>query len=96
VKALKRAAGPALVGLCLMVVAGCGPSARLAADTPSQAVTTALEQARVSPLVATFTGTLGLDTSSLSNLPASIQPALGALGTGGSASSPRSRVPAAS
>jgi hypothetical protein len=83
---LRRPIGLAvLTGGALLVVAGCGPGLLLSADSPDQAVTTALEQAQTTPLVMSFSGSLGLQTSGLGNLPGQIQSALGQLGGGGSA-----------
>jgi hypothetical protein len=67
------------------VVAGCGPGAVLTAATPDQAVSTALQAVQTTPLRMSLTGDLTLDTSTLANLPTSIQTAIGQLGSGGSA-----------
>ena len=77
---------PTLVAAAAVaVVAGCGPGAILTAETPDQAVSSALQAVRTTPLRASLTGDLPLDTSSLTNLPASIQTILGQVGSGGSA-----------
>ncbi len=68
------------------VLAACGAGARLTADSPDQAVTAALEAAQTTPLLMSFGGSLNLDTAGLKDVPASLQPELTKLGTGGSAS----------
>ncbi|HYA00490.1 MAG TPA: hypothetical protein VEK76_09090 [Candidatus Binatia bacterium] len=75
---------PTIAAAAALAVA-CGPAAALTGDDPSQAVTTALQKAATTPLVMALSGSLSLDTSSLQNLPASIQSALTGLGSGGSA-----------
>ena len=77
---------PALVAAAAVaVVAGCGPGAILTAESPDQAVSTALQAVQTTPLRMSLTGDLHLDTASLTNLPASIQSMLGQVGSGGSA-----------
>jgi hypothetical protein len=68
------------------VAAACGTGARLTADSPGQAVTAALEAAQTTPLVMSFTGSFSLDSAGLKGVPASLQPSLAELGSGGSAS----------
>ncbi len=48
-------------------------------------MTTALEQAQTTPLVMSFSASLGLDDAGVANLPGRLQSALGKLGSGGSA-----------
>ncbi len=77
---------PTLVAAAAVaVVAGCGPGAILTAESPDQAVSTALQAVQTTPLRMSLTGDLHLDTASLTNLPASIQTILGQVGSGGSA-----------
>jgi hypothetical protein len=77
---------PTLVAAAAVaVVAGCGPGAILTAESPDQAVTSALQAVQTTPLRMSLTGDLHLDTASLTNLPASIQTILGQVGSGGSA-----------
>ena len=73
------------VAAATLAVAACGPEAVLTADTPGQAVSSALQAAATTPLRASLSGDLTLDTSTLANLPASIQTVITELGSGGSA-----------
>jgi len=82
---LRRPAGLALLAAALLLTAGCGPTAVLTDESPAQAVQAALEAAQTTPLTMSLAGSLTLQSSSLQNLPASIQSALGQLGSGGSA-----------
>ncbi len=72
-------------GAAALLAAACGPGAILTAETPDQAVAGALQAVQTTPLRASLTGQLTLNTASLSGLPASIQSALGQIGSGGSA-----------
>jgi len=72
-------------GAAALLAAACGPGAILTAETPDQAVAGALQAVQTTPLRASLTGQLTLNTASLSGLPASIQSALGQVGSGGSA-----------
>ena len=74
-----------VAGAAALLAAACGPGVVLTAETPDQAVSTALQAVQTTPLQASFTGQLTLNTASLSGLPASIQSALGQIGSGGSA-----------
>jgi len=68
-----------------VAVAACGPGAVLTADTPGQAVSTAVEAAQTTPLRMNLTADLTVNAGGVSGLPSSIQSALGQLGSGGSA-----------
>ncbi|MGD1052836.1 MAG: hypothetical protein ABR950_03305 [Candidatus Dormibacteria bacterium] len=72
-------------GAAALLAAACGPGAILTAETPDLAVSTALQAVETTPLQASFSGQLTLSTGNLSGLPASIQSALGQIGSGGSA-----------
>jgi hypothetical protein len=74
----------ALAGGVAVAASGCGPGAALTGDDPAQAVSSALQAAQTTPLVMDISGSLSLDSSGLQNLPASIQPALTQIGSGGS------------
>ncbi len=69
----------------MLLAAACGPGAILTAETPDQAVSAALQAVQTTPLQASLSGQLTLNTASLGGLPASIQSALGHIGSGGSA-----------
>ena len=80
------------LGLCsaavavLLVVAGCGPAkSGLNGKNPDQAVQDAVRQAQSTALHMTFKGTLGVDRSRLTGVPAEIDTALEAIGNGGTA-----------
>ena len=81
----RRSAPVLVLAADAAVVAACGPGAVLTADTPDQAVATALQAVQTTSLRMSLTGDLGLDTTSLANLPASVQTAIAQLGSGGSA-----------
>src|ERR1035441_512896 len=81
----RRSLAVLTVGAAGLLAAACGPGAVLTAETPDQAVSAALQAVQTTPLKASFTGQLTLNTASLSGLPASIQSALGQVGSGGSA-----------
>jgi hypothetical protein len=81
----RRSLAVLTVGAAALLAAACGPGAVLTAETPDQAVSAALQAVQTTPLKASFTGQLTLNTASLSGLPASIQSALGQVGSGGSA-----------
>lgn len=79
------AAAAVLAGAALLAAA-CGESANLTADTAGNAVASALEAAQTTPLKATFSGNVSLQTAGVQGLPASIQSQLAQLGGGGAAS----------
>jgi hypothetical protein len=81
----RRSIAVLAAGAAGLLAAACGPSAFLTAETPDQAVAAALQAVQTTPLQASFTGRLTLGTASLSGLPASIQTALGQVGSGGAA-----------
>jgi len=68
-----------------VAVAACGPGAVLTADTPGQAVSTALEAVQTTPLRMSLTADLTVNAGGVSGLPSSIQSALGQIGGGSSA-----------
>jgi hypothetical protein len=81
----RRSLAVLAAGAAALLAAACGPGVVLTAETPDQAVSAALQAVQTTPLQASLTGQLTLDTATLSGLPASIQSALGQLGSGGSA-----------
>jgi hypothetical protein len=81
----RRSLAVLAAGAAALLAAACGPGAVLTAETPDQAVSAALQAVQTTPLQASLSGQLTLNTASLSGLPASIQSALGQIGSGGSA-----------
>ena len=72
------------LGALAVLTAACGPNSGAAAS-PDQAVHDAVAKLQTSSLVATFTGSAAVDTSTLKNVPAEIAKILGQAGKGGSA-----------
>ena len=83
---LSRPAAAAMLAAAALLAAACGESASLTAAGSGQAVASALEAARTTPLRAAFTASLALQTAGVQGLPAKIQSQLSQLGGGGSAS----------
>jgi hypothetical protein len=81
----RRSLAVLAVGAAALLAAACGPGAILTAENPDQAVSAALQAVQTTPLHASLTGDISLDTSGLANLPTSIQSALGQVGSGSSA-----------
>lgn len=83
---LSRPAAAATLAAAALLAAACGETAGLTAAGSGQAVASALEAARTTPLQAAFTASLALQTAGVQGLPATIQSQLSQLGGGGSAS----------